>query len=242
MITIVLGMHRSGTSVVAGILHFNKIIMGTYDTFWPRPLPQNPKGFYENYDFRKINDTILTHSGYKVKDYKTIIPIPKVLKRAKMIKTIQKYESIYEHWGWKDPRTCLTISNWIVILKELELIKKLKIIFVSRSALSVARSLEKRNALPLKDGVRLWEIYTERAINFCESHNTPTIYLSFEKILKNPSRQCKKLFKFLSYPFDESVVEGFVDKNISTNNRGKSYDLPKSILALENKIEKLTLV
>ena len=59
MITIVLGMHRSGTSVVAGILHFNKIIMGTYDTFWPRPLPQNPKGFYENYDFRKINDTIL---------------------------------------------------------------------------------------------------------------------------------------------------------------------------------------
>ena len=49
MITIVLGMHRSGTSVVAGILHFNKVSMGTYETFWPRPLPQNPKGFYDNY-------------------------------------------------------------------------------------------------------------------------------------------------------------------------------------------------
>ena len=49
MITIVLGMHRSGTSVVAGILHFNKVSMGTYETFWPRPLPQNPKGFYENF-------------------------------------------------------------------------------------------------------------------------------------------------------------------------------------------------
>ena len=48
-----------------------------------------PKGFYENYDFRKINDAILLDSGYKVKDYKTIIPIPKVSKRAKMIKTIQ---------------------------------------------------------------------------------------------------------------------------------------------------------
>ena len=136
------------------------------------------------------------HSGYKAKDYKTIIPIPKVLKRAKMIKTIQKYESIYEHWGWKDPRTCLTISNWIVILKELELIKKLKIIFVSRSALSVARSLEKRNALPLKDGVRLWEIYTERAINFCESHNT-LIYLSFEKILKKPFKAMQKTIQIL---------------------------------------------
>ena len=63
-------------------------------------------------------------------------------------KTIQKYESTYENWGWKDPRTCLTISNWIVILKELELIKKLKIIYVSRSALSVARSLEKEMHYP----------------------------------------------------------------------------------------------
>ena len=51
MITIILGMHRSGTSTVAGVLHLNKIIMGTYQNFWPRPLTQNPKGFYENYDF-----------------------------------------------------------------------------------------------------------------------------------------------------------------------------------------------
>ena len=33
-----------------------------------------------------------------------------------------------------------------------------------------------------------------------------------------------------------------VDKNISTSNKGKSFELPKSILDLENKIEKLTLV
>ena len=242
MITIVLGMHRSGTSVVAGILHFNKISMGTYETFWPRPLPQNPKGFYENYDFRKINDAILLHSGYKVKDYKTIIPIPKVSKKIKMIKMIKKYESNFENWGWKDPRTCITMSNWMSVLEEMELTKKLNIIFVSRSSLSVARSLEKRNALPLEDGVRLWEIYTNRAIDFCESHDIPTIYLSFEKILKNPLIQCEKLFNFLSCPFDKSVVEGFVDKSISINNEGKSFELPKRILDLENKIKKLTLV
>jgi hypothetical protein len=49
-------MHRSGTSAVAGILHLNGIAMGSEKTFKPKPLPQNPKGFYENYDFRKIND------------------------------------------------------------------------------------------------------------------------------------------------------------------------------------------
>jgi len=243
MITIVLGMHRSGTSVVAGILHFNKVTMGTYETFWPRPLPQNPKGFYENYDFRKINDTILRESGYNTKHYKTRIPIPKFSKnsKAKMIKTIEKYESKFENWGWKDPRTCLTISNWMVVFQELDLIEKVKIIFVSRRSLSVARSLKKRNDLPLLQGVNLWKVYTERAINFCESNNIPTIYLSFEGILKKPVSECEKIFKFLSQSFDKNIVNDFVDENISTNSAGESFDIPENIVILEKKIEKLIL-
>ena len=75
MIVIVLGMHRSGTSTVAGILHLNNILMGTYQNFWPRPLRQNPKGFYENYDFRKINDMILKKHNYDVKSYNSNIPM-----------------------------------------------------------------------------------------------------------------------------------------------------------------------
>ena len=92
MITIVLGMHRSGTSVVAGVLHFNKISMGTYETFWPRPLPQNPKGFYENYDFRKINDTMLKESDYNTKHYNPRIPILEPSKNIKE-KMIKKFNS-----------------------------------------------------------------------------------------------------------------------------------------------------
>ena len=88
MINIVLGMHRSGTSTVAGILHLHNIIMGTYQNFWPRPLKQNPKGFYENYDFRKINDTILKLSDYSVKSYKP--QIPNIILNDK-IKFIHKY-------------------------------------------------------------------------------------------------------------------------------------------------------
>ena len=244
MITIVLGMHRSGTSVVAGILHFNKVSMGTYETFWPRPLPQNPKGFYENYDFRKINDIILQESDYNTKHYKTRIPIPEPSKniRGKMIKIVRKYESKFKNWGWKDPRTCLTISNWIEVFKEVDLIEKVNIIFVSRKSLSVARSLKKRNAIPLLQGVNLWKIYTERAINFCESSNIPTLYLSFEKILKNPVSECEKIFKFLSQPFNKNIVSDFVEKKISTNSTGDFLDLPKDITDLENKIEKLILL
>ena len=81
MITIILGMHRSGTSTVAGVLHLNKIIMGTHQNFWPRPLTQNPKGFYENYDFRKINDKLLNKAGYDVKTYEPKIPYSEMTDR-----------------------------------------------------------------------------------------------------------------------------------------------------------------
>ena len=178
MITIILGMHRSGTSVVAGILHFNKVIMGTYETFWPRPLPQNPKGFYENYEFRKINDQLLRDVGYDTKQYKSKIPVPEMSEKIKikMIKMIQIYESSFNKWGWKDPRTCLTISDWTAAIEELGLIDKVKIIFVSRKSISVARSLKKRNQLPLPEGLSLWKTYTERSIDFCKNNKIPTLY------------------------------------------------------------------
>ena len=88
----------------------------------------------------------------------------------------------------------------------------------------------------------MWKVYTERAINFCELSNIPTLYLSFEQILKEPVSECEKIFKFLSQPFNKNIVSDFVEKKISTNSTGEFLDLPKDIIDLENEIEKLILV
>ena len=130
MITIILGMHRSGTSTFAGVLHLNKILMGNYKNFWPRPLAQNPKGFYENYDFRKINDQLLEEAGYTVKSYNSIVPKLDPSKKilSKMKKIILDTDKENNDWGWKDPRTCLTINWWIKSLKDTELHDEVKII------------------------------------------------------------------------------------------------------------------
>ena len=114
-------MHRSGTSAVAGILHLNGIAMGSEKTFKPKPLPQNPKGFYENYDFRKINDQILKQAGYKVKSFDTDIPVVHASDRtvAKMGKLTEKQVSENTDWGWKAPRTCLPLSEWLSSKKHL---------------------------------------------------------------------------------------------------------------------------
>ena len=147
----ILGMHRSGTSTISGVLHMNKIIMGTYQNFWPRPLNQNPKGFYENYDFRKINDQLLKRSGYDVKSYSTNIPeINKSDKLSRKMKVlIEKSNLSYPDWGWKDPRTSLTAMHWANAIDDLNLGTVLNIIFMARKASSVSRSLKIRNNLPI---------------------------------------------------------------------------------------------
>ena len=241
MIVIVLGMHRSGTSTIAGILHLNNILMGTYQNFWPRPLRQNPKGFYENYDFRKINDMILKKHNYDVKSYNSNIPMVNLNESLtfKMIKLLKKYSKKYSSWGWKDPRTCLTIFKWYEVMKFLDLKDQLKIVYVSRNASSVARSLNKRNNLEIGKGLALWAEYSKRALDFCETINVPVFYCSFEHLLKSPEKACSPLFKFLNREMDINVLNSFVDKKISKNSIGTNFNLPKSISKLENRINDL---
>ena len=57
---IVTGMHRSGTSMVAGILKLCGVYFG--DNLL-HPQQENPKGFFEDLEFLEINKEILACSG-----------------------------------------------------------------------------------------------------------------------------------------------------------------------------------
>ena len=234
-------MHRSGTSTIAGVLHMNEVVMGTYQNFWPRPLKQNPKGFYENYNFRKINDDLLNHYGYDVKSYISNIPeidlIAKISNRMK--KLIQESNSLYPYWGWKDPRTCLTASQWASVINSLGFGDSLKVIFMIRKASSVSRSLKKRNNLPFDNGMELWKSYTERALKFCQDYKFPTYYCSFEQLLNNPVQICNSLFQFIGKDWNSNIVKKFIDPSISTSEKGEEILYPKTISVIEEKVYSL---
>ena len=117
----------------------------------------------------------------------------------------------------------------------------MKIIFVTRKAISVARSLKKRNDLSLKQGMELWKTYTERALEFCQDSALPTFYCSFEGLLIDPVSICKSLFDFLDRPLDLSIVDQFIDRGISTSGSGEELDYPGPIAELETKINSLVM-
>jgi hypothetical protein len=143
MIYIVAGMHRSGTSAIAGLLHQNGISMGEADSFWPAASPENPKGFFEDVRFRMLSDRMLRSRGHEVADWDVpdrFYNIPGMVPAC--VDLIRSVDSVHENWGWKDPRTCLTWPTWVTALEQLEL--EYKIIGTVRPHTAIADSMRRR--------------------------------------------------------------------------------------------------
>ena len=142
---IVIGMHRSGTSLIVKVLEKLGVFMGA---------DQEHNG--ESLFFNTINEWILhqAHISWdNPENYKyfsdgakeTIIPIIKnrlksfhKKKYFGKLRDQQSFSNINFPWGWKDPRSTFTIDIWKEIFPDL------KIIHIYRNPIDVINSLRKR--------------------------------------------------------------------------------------------------
>ena len=58
----IVGMHRSGTSMVAKLLQQAGLNLGDETDLMP-PAEENPEGFYEHLEFVRLNDEVLNVAG-----------------------------------------------------------------------------------------------------------------------------------------------------------------------------------
>ena len=189
---IVLGSHRSGTSLVTRLIN----MMGAYFAIGDTALGannENPKGFWERWDVIAANDEILSHYGCewdKLQHWKFVDTVAK--KDATALKeTDEKIKKIIleldanRPWVIKDPRMCLTFPYW---KKHLEVPV---IVAVYRNPLEIARSLKTRNEFSFSHSMALWEYYATGMANAVK--DTPTVWVSHEDMLSNPVDTVKKL-------------------------------------------------
>ena len=139
---IVVGMHRSGTSVLARLLN----LMGAY--FAPEGLgtganQENPKGFWERRDVRSLNDFVLHGAGC---DWNRVsgfdlgsLPESLVAEFEKRAADIVLSMDAYRPWLLKEPRLCLLLPLWRRVLEAPVCIH------ILRHPVEVASSLRTRN-------------------------------------------------------------------------------------------------
>src|SRR5262249_1430116 len=115
---IVLGMHRSGSSCLARILHAAGLYMGE-----ELPDDRHSSNLFGHWEVAKaveINDRLLARSGGTWDD-------PPAQLRAdgeidNDIRSLLRSLERCGHYGWKDPRMTLTLPVWLPHLKNLKLV------------------------------------------------------------------------------------------------------------------------
>ena len=116
MIYVVLGMHKSGTTLVARTLHESGIIMG--QKFSPSASYSDSK--YEAKWPQLINDEILGASRDLLSLHvnSNLLPNGAISKDIQnhMSEGIAKMDAAYDNWGFKDPRAALTYRYWKKVL------------------------------------------------------------------------------------------------------------------------------
>jgi len=155
---VVLGFPRSATSLIAKGL-FNEIYMG--EDFL-EPNEWNVHGYFENKKFLDLNNKILKAAGGGWRDVPSEAAIlEKGAKFSNEIQDLIKSESAgKDHWGWKEPRTTLTIRLYLPYLENPHFI------FCLRDPKEAALSLNKFKHVPLEEGLKLAATYNDRALNF----------------------------------------------------------------------------
>ena len=189
---VILGMHRSGTSALARILN----MMGAY--FGPDGVStganqENPKGFWERRDVRRLNDLVLHSAGCdwdKVSNF-TLEKVPEEIKNKFRIEAAKILLEMDSHRPWllKEPRLCLLFELWKELL-ELPIC-----VHINRNPVEVAKSLYTRNKIPIHVGIALWEKYNVMALE--ASRGLPRVVVSHHKLMKDPVSEVNNLYEQL---------------------------------------------
>jgi hypothetical protein len=190
---IVLGMHRSGTSAVAGMLDALGVRMGPKNAHpeWVGRHWSNPMGHFENPDIVWLNGSILGNDGSGVHESAEWGQIPERAGAlaADIDRTLRNTEG--ELWGWKDPWSVLTIEEFLPMVHDP------RFIFVFRDLGDVARSLYRRDGTGAEESRRIAARFAAKLADIAAQHpDVPRLELNFDDVMKTPLGTIDRLVAF----------------------------------------------
>ncbi len=152
----IVGMHRSGTSCLTGLLENAGLNLGAVS----RWNPHNRKGNNENQAIVALHDAVLAANGGSWD-----APPERCRWNPAQLEELEALTSARAHlgvWGFKDPRTLLVLEGWLEVVPGLEFVGSF------RHPIAVARSLVARGGGDVSRYLELWWRYNLRLLQFQE--------------------------------------------------------------------------
>ena len=213
--TFVLGMHRSGTSALTGML-----CQSGFDSpadLMP-PTTANPRGYWESWSIYLLNTRFLGRMGSSWHDTK---PFNYGWEdnemtnawREELLQVLEKVFTSPTHPIIKDPRFCILLPGLMPWL-ESSLIN-FSFLLPVRHPFEVVRSLELREKIPCAVGIRLWLRYVFSSE--LASRGYPRLFFAFEQLLNNSHailEQCKTILGAQRSERHDADATNYIDKGL----------------------------
>lgn len=238
MTVYVIGMHRSGTSVVARLLSELGLNLGS-DEDLIKTNKANLGGFYERSDIVGVNTDFTRNNGL---DWRTLPEIERtadprgVDEYARSIEATLATLKSNDIDVVKDPRLSVLLPYWRSRARSMEAI------VCVRHPNAVAASLARRNGLRETYSVALWEQYTLAALQ--NTRRLKRSVVVYEQMLADPRAALMKIIADLpslnERKFSEEAIQSALhaiipDMDHSTDT-DSDFDCPTDLSALYSRI------
>jgi hypothetical protein len=209
-IVVVLGMHRSGTSLLANLLSVLGVDLG--DNLLPGDAC-NQMGYWENASIYHTQDALLNHLAKDWGQCGLAYPfaidwerLPELQGYKEELVSIVRAQITGAKgiWGFKDPRTCRLLPIWKQIFAELDL-EPLYVLAVRDPAV-VADSLVKRDGLDPLLSELIWLLHNLDAVR--DIGGDLRLVIDYDRWFTAPREQAKAVAKALDleWPADDSEL------------------------------------
>lgn len=252
-VILVLGMHRSGTSAMAGLLH---VLNTRIEASFSPTCADNPLGYWEIESIVKLNNRILSCLGLAWNDINSInldllsLADAHSLREEAIRLLTKEYKDLDSQQIagpliLKDPRLTRLLPFWMPLLDELNII--VHPIFMVRAPIEVAISLQARlgyddfkeagiGSIPYS--LLLWLRYQLDAISCCQTLGIRPSIVDFARLHENPHLCVNELSGLMPSAFigvtpdllDKAAL--FIQSDLYRNKRSTYSEVDNSLASI----------
>lgn len=222
MIYVVLGMHKSGTTLVSRMLHESGISMGEFDArlgygegnrFERREAQQANRALLHSYQLPPLDYLVARRFRQRVdaagylqnRDSQAYIRHRALARRLEQPDAVERVRPVVARcqerevdWGFKDPRTCLTFAAWRRCLGE----HRLVVVHRELGQLLERSRARADHPLRLLRVVQAWCVYNWSILRILETSPAPRLVLRYERLMES-DEGIERLSRFAGRPLKD---------------------------------------
>lgn len=227
-VLLVLGMHRSGTSALAGLLC--QLGFQAPDDLEPADA-HNPTGFWEPRKIRAFHTALMdvcqsswddpllpVLSWHPHKEGRAIDDLEQAL-AADFPAADPKSVALI-----KDPRQCRLLPIWTALFEQRPF--QAGVVLVVRNPAAVAASLARREHLPTDRSLLLWLSHTLESER--HTRKLPRLVISYEQLLEDPAgvvQRCQQLVGLPRLPLSDQLRNKWIHPNYNHHRNSSDLEL-----------------